>query len=105
MEWVVALLAGGVGAGIMSIIQAALQRHWKKKDNKSGELTALVRAQKVMMVDRVRWLGEQHIARGRITLEEKETLQEMHAAYKELGGNGHLDTVMAEVNRLPLYTK
>lgn len=89
----------------MGIIQAALQRHWKKKDDQSSEVKALVRAQKVMMVDRVRWLGEQHIARGSITLEDKETLQEMHAAYKELGGNGHLDTVMSEVKRLPIKTK
>ena len=36
---------------------------------------------------------------------DKETLQEMYGAYKALGGNGHLETVMHEVDRLPVAGK
>ncbi len=35
-------------------------------------------------------------------MEEKETLHEMHDAYEALGGNGHLDTVMDEVDKLQI---
>ena len=52
------------------------------------------------MIDKVRWLGKQYITAGEIHLEDKENLQEMYSAYKKLGGNGHLDTVMAEINHL-----
>ena len=57
------------------------------------------------MIDRVRYLGGEYIARQEITLEDKENLRDMYAAYKALGGNGHLETVMAEVDRLPVVTR
>ena len=100
MEFVVAIFSGSVGAGIMSIILAVLQRRWAKKDKKSSQLAALVEAQKVLMIDRVRHLGSVYIRQGEISLEDKENLHQMYAAYKSLGGNGHLDLVMGEVDRL-----
>lgn len=102
MEFIKALLSGSVGAGLMAIIMAALQRHWKKKDDKEGAIAALVEAQKVLMIDRVRHLGNRYIADKSISLDDKETLQEMFMSYRKLGGNGHLDTIMAEVNKLPI---
>ena len=62
-------------------------------------------AQKVLMIDRVRYLGSSYIHDGGIALEDKENLSEMYQAYKALGGNGHLSTVMAEVERLPVAEK
>jgi hypothetical protein len=53
-----------------------------------------------MMIDRVRYLGRHYIEAGRIGLSDKENLTAMYNAYKALGGNGHLETVMNEVNRL-----
>lgn len=100
MEFVVAIFSGSVGAGIMSIILAVLQRRWAKKDKKSSQLAALVEAQKVLMIDRVRHLGSVYIRQGEISLEDKENLHQMYAAYKSLGGNGHLDLIMGEVDRL-----
>ena len=88
-----------------------LQRRWKKRDKAEKitperiaeierKLDALVKCQKVMSIDRIRYLGLCYIGSGGISLEEKETLHEMHDAYEALGGNGHLDTVMDEVDRL-----
>ena len=57
------------------------------------------------MIDRVRYLGSSYIHDGGIALEDKENLSEMYQAYKALGGNGHLSTVMAEVERLPVAEK
>lgn len=102
MEFIKALLSGSVGAGLMAIIMAALQRHWKKKDDKEGAIAALVEAQKVLMIDRVRHLGNRYIADKSISLDDKETLQDMFMSYRKLGGNGHLDTIMSEVNKLPI---
>lgn len=99
-EIVVALVSGGFGAGLMSIILACLQRHWKKKDEKDTRLDAMVNAQKLMMIDQVKANAKRFIRAGRISLEDKEHLKEQYAAYKALGGNGHLDTTMEEVNHL-----
>ena len=57
---------------------------------------------KVLTVDRVRYLGRSYINAHSISLEDKENLQDMYRAYKSLGGNGHLETVMAEIERLPV---
>ena len=96
-EIVVALLAACVGSGgVTAIVLALLQRKWAKDDR----VDALVAAQKVIMIDRVRFISRAHIAEGEISLEDKETIKEMFSAYKALGGNGHLDTAMGEIEKL-----
>lgn len=84
-----------------ALILALLQRKWAKDDKRD----AMVEALKVLMIDRVRYLGQCYVDRGEIALADKETLAEMHRAYKALGGNGHLDMIMDEVEALPLVKK
>ena len=105
MELVIGILGAGIGSGLMAILLAWFQRKWKKEDASEDKLTALVTAQKVIMIDRVRWLGRQYIEVGHITLEDKENIHDMHKAYKALGGNGHLQTIMDEIDRLPVVVK
>ena len=103
VEIVLAIVAALLGStGLSTVIVACLQRRWSKKDKGDARIDALVNAQKVTMIDRVRYLGSKYIDEGHISLEDKENLQAMHEAYKALGGNGHLDTVMHEVDRLPV---
>lgn len=90
------------GSSVGAVVVACLNRVWTKKDRQASELANVVTAQKLIMLDRVRYLGKNHIKDGHISLEDKETLIEMHKAYKALGGNGHLDTVMDEVEHLPI---
>lgn len=97
---IIALIAACTGSGISSIIIVLLQRKWAKQDRHDERVDALVDATKVQMIDRVRELGREYIKAGEIHLEDKENLREMYAAYKRLGGNGHLDTIMSEVNHL-----
>lgn len=97
---IVAVLTGGFGSGVMSIILAVLQRRWNKNDGQEEKLNALVDGQKLMMLDRVKHLGKRYIEKGEISFEDKESVIEMHNAYKKLGGNGHLDMVMAEIEKL-----
>ena len=102
MDVLVGVMGAGVGSGLMAIILAVINRKWAKEDKKDDRIDALVYAQKVLMRDRVKWLGNQYIHNKGITLSDKDTLAEMHKAYKALGGNGHLDVVMREVDKLPV---
>lgn len=97
---IVALIGALTGSGVSSIVVVLLQRKWAKQDKHDERVDALVDAQKVMMIDKVRYLGKKYISEGEIHIEDKENLKEMYSAYKRLGGNGHLDTVMDEVNHL-----
>lgn len=85
-------------SGLTAIILAILQRRWSCQDKQD----ALVAGLKVLTVDRVRYLGRCYILDGKISLEDRENLEEMYTAYKSLGGNGHLETIMSEVRRLPV---
>lgn len=106
MEILLTLISVVVGSsGLSAVIVAILNHRWAAKKGTSTKLDALLEAQKVLMIDRVRYLGECYIIRGHITLDEKENLVEMYQAYKNLGGNGHLKTVMEEVHRLPVQEK
>lgn len=105
MEHLMTLIVAVLGSsGISTVIVAILNRHWAKKDKRDSRIDALVTAQKVTMIDRVRWLGSKYINDQQISLEDKENIQAMYDAYKALGGNGHLTTVMHEIERLPVVS-
>ena len=98
-DFILTLLVACLGSsGLTAIAQAILQRKWANSDKQD----ALVAGLKVLTVDRVRYLGRCYILDGKISLEDRENLEEMYTAYKSLGGNGHLETIMAEVRHLPI---
>lgn len=97
---IIALIGALTGTGVSSVVVVLLQRKWSKQDRHDERVDALVDANKVLMIDKVRYLGKKYISEGEIHLEDKENLKEMYSAYKRLGGNGHLDTVMYEVDQL-----
>lgn len=101
MEIVIAIIGACTSSGLTAILLAVLQHRWAKRDKRD----AIVAALKTMMIDRVRHLGVRYIADNSISLADKENLVEMHRAYKALGGNGHLDTVMRDVGNLPIRDK
>ena len=100
MDILIAVISGGVGSGLMAIILAFLNRKWAKEDKHDERIDALVEAQKVTMIDRVKHIAKAHISNGEIPLDEKEHILEMYNAYKGLGGNGHLDPTMHEIEKL-----
>lgn len=100
MEILLIIISGLFSGGVASIIVACLQRRWAKQDRDDTRLDALVNAQKITMIDQVKRSAKKYIHVGKITLEEKEHIKEQYDAYKALGGNGHLDTTMTEINRL-----
>lgn len=99
MNDIVQIAAACLGSsGLTAIVLAILQRRWSCQDKQD----ALVAGLKVLTVDRVRYLGRCYILDGKISLDDRENLEEMYTAYKSLGGNGHLETIMSEVRRLPV---
>ena len=101
MQTILTLALAVLGSsGVASVVVAVLQHHWSQKERGDARIDALVSAQQVMMIDRVRYLGKCYIEDGHIALADKENIVSMYNAYKALGGNGHLETVMTEVNQL-----
>ena len=124
-EWMMTFLSGAGGAalvaGVFALIQWALNRHAKKQDDgtamqaancaaRGSEIEKLTRmvevlcvADRTILYDRIKHLGKSYIARGYITVEELEDLEAMHHVYHDadkLDGNGFLDELMAEVEKL-----
>ena len=55
---IIALIGALTGSGVSSIVVVLLQRKWAKQDKQDERVDALVDANKVLMIDKVRWLGK-----------------------------------------------
>jgi hypothetical protein len=95
------LVAGGVAAALFkiidSLIQYSLGRWGKKKDNKDVLKDAL----KVILLDRILYLGRAYIQDGEVDADDRRRLIAMHDVYHSLGGNGDADLIMNCVKCLP----
>lgn len=123
MEWVIDLLKSAFGAGIVAgffgLVQWRLNRKAQKEDKaadkklvscaargeeiKTLQLTvnALIVADRTILYDRIKHLAKAYIKRQWISVEEYEDLKRMHKVYHDdLKGNGFLDSIMAEVDRI-----
>lgn len=118
MQWLLAILGGGVGTalvgGLFTLLQWKLNRTAARED-RAAELECrevqelkrlvgvLVEADRTILYDRIKHLGKSYIARGYITVEELEDIDLMHSVYHDknkLGGNGFLDALMHTVHGL-----
>lgn len=67
------------------------------------KVDALTESQRYILYDRIRFLGQAYIREGSIDFDDRRILNDMHKSYHNgLGGNGDLDILMQEVDRLPL---
>lgn len=80
------------------------EKEWKKRtDEMIDNLTVGVR---VILMDRILYLGQRYIQDGEVDFDDRRLLHEMHNVYHtKLGGNGDLDALMDGVNNLPLKKK
>lgn len=83
-------------SGLFELIKLILERMGRKHDR----LDDLIESQRAIIIDRVTWLGKQHITAGHISLAQKENLERMYRAAKKLGMNGDLEVIMEEVRHL-----
>lgn len=102
----VAGLAAIVGALIAQIgegIRQRRKRKYEKADTKQADMDAMKDGLKWVLYDRIKYLGQRYIADGEVDFDDRRILNMMHNSYHDgLGGNGDLDNVMGEVNKLPL---
>ena len=117
----VAVLSGGIGAGVLKLIGDRLA--WKrertaKKEDKAEKITvedfekmkadvkAVKEANKFILYDRIRFLAMEYIKDGEIDFDERRILKDMHTSYHYgLNGNGDLDNLMKKIDDLPLKLK
>ena len=132
MDVIIAIISGSIGAAIINLIAEAFSWHRnrkaakedraeKKKDDAEvqanrhteerlkaieAKTDAQSEALKFILYDRIRYLGQAYIADGEIDFDDRRILNDMHRSYHSgLGGNGDLDVLMQEVNRLPLKAR
>ncbi len=106
-EIIIAILTGGVGAAIVKGIIEAVSRKKLNLRERLEKIEAQNKAQseaiKYILYDRIRYLGQYFISEGKINLDDRRILNDMHRSYHEgLNGNGDLDVLMRQVNELPL---
>lgn len=78
----------------------------KWKTDTEGSVQELKDGLRIIMLDRIRYLGHAYLKDGEIDYDDRKYLNEMHRVYHDsLGGNGDLDTLMHCVNDLPLKNK
>lgn len=97
MDWVTVLVTL-IGAFIASSgFWAYINSRNNKHDNKTKLLIGLGH-------DRIIFLGMKYIERGWITEDEYENIHDyLYIPYKEAGGNGSAERIMAEVQKLPIH--
>lgn len=92
----VAIVSSSAFATLLSFCTQLIRDRMK---NKHGVAAGV----KIILYDRIKWMGNKYLERGWISSEELEDLVEMHRIYHdELIGNGFLDEIMKKVKALPL---
>ena len=120
-----AVITGVTGAAVIklidNVVQWKLQRKAAKEDrtldddraeikkikqwekDMEDKVNALINADRYIMFDRIRYLGQKYVAEKEVDFDDRRILNQMHNVYhNELGGNGDLDKLMKAVNTLPL---
>lgn len=69
----------------------------------SKQLAAVAKAERVVLLDRILYLGQSYIDKGEISYDDRKRFHDMHSCYhNDLGGNGDADLVVEGVDELPL---
>lgn len=83
--------------------EKAIEITAEKVNTLESKVDALVEANRYILYDRIRFLGQCYIDEKEIDFDDRRILNNMHKSYHYgLNGNGDLDVLMDEVNHLPL---
>lgn len=117
MDYLIAIIGGGVGAALVSVVGALLlarqTRRYTLDDRTAAQagkeqedIQALKDGMSWLLYDRVLYLARKHLERGAISLDDLKIIEEQHRVYHDkLGGNGYLGKVMEAVEALPIVSK
>lgn len=107
IEIFLAILGGSALAALISQVGEYIRerkRHQEQDDSRAmEELSAIEEALRYLLYDRIRFLGSKYLSSGEVDFDDRRILNNMHEVYhSKLHGNGDLDILMGEVNKLPL---
>lgn len=107
IEIFLAVLGGSALAALISQIGEYIRerkRHQEQDNSKAmKELSTIEEAIRYLLYDRIRFLGGKYLIAGEVDFDDRRILNNMHEVYHtKLRGNGDLDILMGEVNKLPL---
>ncbi len=107
IEIVIAILSGSALSALITQIGSYLSDRRKRKDSKEdsedAKDAALRQGMKLLLADKIQYLGLKYIEEGEITFSNRKMLNEMHSVYHNgLDGNGDFDELMKEWNELPI---
>lgn len=106
LEIMIAILSGSALAAFVNQVGNALL--WKRQRKAALDDQGITRMDKLeagmmaMMLDRIQYLCKSYIEDQSIDVDDRRRLHIMHECYHGLGGNGDLDTLMEDVNKLPI---
>lgn len=115
-ELIIAILGGSAVAALINqcgeYIRARKKHQESTEDNENAEIVKLKEevsnlkeGVRMILLDRIKLLGQQHIKNKEIDFEDRRLIHQMHSVYHDkMDGNGDLDSLMNEVNDLPLKT-
>lgn len=107
IEIIIAVLGGSALSALITQIGSYVSDRRKRKDAVEDKAedkdAALKQGIKLLLADKIQYLGLRYIEEGEVTFSNKKMLNEMHSVYHNgLGGNGDYDDLMEEFNELPL---
>lgn len=106
MEVIASIIGGACGAAIVTGAVTLIQFFVSRRDKKNGKEDVQNKALRYIMLYIIEERAKQFIDHGSITLEKRRSIHHWHELYHDgLGGNGDADTLMAQVNKLPLDTE
>ena len=119
IELLKSAFGAGLLAGLFGVWQWRLKRKAQKEDKAAENQTvncaargeeikrlqstvnSLIIADRTILYDRIKHLAKAYIKRSWISVEEYEDLKRMHKVYHDdLNGNGFLDSIMEEIDKL-----
>lgn len=107
IEIIVAVLGGSALSALITQVGNYISDRRKRKDTVEDKIedkdAALKQGMKLLLADKIQYLGLKYIEEGEITFSNRKMLNDMHSTYHNgLGGNGDFDGLMKEVNELPI---
>lgn len=107
IQIIIAVLGGSALSALINQIGNWLSDRRKRKyavqDKAEDKDAALRQGMKLLLADKLQYLGLRYIEEGEITFSNKKILNEMHKVYHSgLGGNGDFDDLMEDLNELPI---
>ena len=107
IEIIIAVLGGSALSALITQVGNYISDRRKRKDAVEDKTedkdAALKQGIKLLLADKIQYLGLRYIEEGEVTFSNKKMLNEMHSVYHNgLGGNGDYDDLMEEFNELPI---